>query len=90
MRGEQLRIPQDIEAMFHMRGGDTQRLIEYDADGKNAPKYRPAHWQDWMKANTKPWRPPPANKKPLDLAKLSQLGLVAALHNGQEWSSPDE
>lgn len=86
--GQQLSIPSDIEAKFHMRGGDTKRLIEYEADGKKAPKYRPVHWHDWMKANTKPWKPPPMNTKPLDLKKLGELGLAEVEHNGQKWSNP--
>lgn len=87
-RPVQLELPHEIVNQFRMEGGLTSRLIEYDADGKHAPKYRPVHWHDWMREQTKPWKPPGPRKTPLDLKKLGELGLAEIDHNGQKWSNP--
>jgi len=83
--GQQLTIPEEIVQHFRMNA-EVVEYLEYEATGANAPKYRPVHWHDFIKKATTPWKPPPMNTKPLDLAKLAKLGLVEVEHGNQKWS----
>lgn len=70
---EQLALPEEVVRYFDMRqaippcdfrirdrmGTGTVELLEYRATGRRAPKYKPVHYRDWIKAQTKPWRRPP-------------------------------
>ena len=54
---QQLTIPEEIVSQFYMAGGLTVERLEHVATGKGH-KYKPAHWHDFVKEATKPWKAP--------------------------------
>jgi hypothetical protein len=76
----QLELPDEIVRQFRLPGRWEKRqgwqlepghtvvvTAAYQATGRRAPKAPKVHWHDWMREQTKPWRPPadgPMRTKP--------------------------
>lgn len=85
----QLELPDEIVRQFRLPGrwegrswqlepGHTVTILPtHKADGRRAPKAPKVHWHDWMREQTKPWRPPADRPLSALLAKLGGMDGVA-------------
>lgn len=95
----QLDLPHEIVQQFRLPGRQRGRTWEpefghtvtilptYHANGRGTHKYRPAHWHDWMREQTKAWRRPADRDIPWLLADAAgfvrSLAVEAAVSQAQ-------